>query len=231
MSNFLPVHTPTNQLSRLKGEVTLVSVWLWIGDTHITCVDILTHNPKNLVPLFTRPESGSKYSSNKNSLSVWSNHLSFVLSERPSHRGGGHDQTGVPPVLQQEWQAFIVLLVPILRPHALHGLPPLPLPSEFLPAGQGRGRCSVGLQFWPVGLKEPASPGEPDLHQSAEQRVQRLAPVEVWPVLQNLHPEDPAADARLSTEPGQVRRDQMLSVSESGCCHRPTLCVCVRQKE
>ncbi|KAI4820797.1 hypothetical protein KUCAC02_028764 [Chaenocephalus aceratus] len=55
------------------------------------------------------------------------------------------------------------------RTHALHGLPPFPLSKEFLPVRQGWGWAFLGLQFRPVGVKEPASPGKPDLHQPAEQ--------------------------------------------------------------
>ena len=133
----------------------------------------------------------------------------FVASKRPGDGGGGHDEAGVTAVLQQKWKTilfFIVFLLhPTSHPHALHGLPARSLLSEFLADGKGRRRGSVGLHFRPFGFEEPASPGEPDLHQPAEQRVQRLAFVEVWAVLQDLHPEDPAADARLSAEPRPVR--------------------------
>uniref|UniRef100_A0A3B5QC15 PR/SET domain 6 n=1 Tax=Xiphophorus maculatus TaxID=8083 RepID=A0A3B5QC15_XIPMA len=134
-------------------------------------------------------------------------HRSGRKPKRSSYSGGGHEQTGIPPVLQQKQQAilvFIVLLLPSGRAAALHGLPPRPLFPELLAAGQGWGRSSVGLWLRPAGLEEPAGSGEPDLHQPAEQRVQRLASVEVRPVLQDLHPEDPAADARLSAEPRQA---------------------------
>lgn len=126
--------------------------------------------------------------------------LLLFLSERSCHSDGSHEQTGVPAELQQKCQAVFLFVVFLCDPHPrpLHGLPPLPLLSEFLSAGQGW--SSVGLQFRSFGVQEPASPGEPDLHQPAEQRVQRLASVEVRAVLQDLHPEDPAADARLPTE-------------------------------
>lgn len=108
--------------------------------------------------------------------------MSFVFSKRPVHGGGGHDQTGVPPALQQERQSVLVLHT--LHLHAaLHGVRSVALLEEFLLVGQGWGGGPVGLWFHPIGVEEPAGPGEPDLHQPAEQRVQRLAPVEMWPVL------------------------------------------------
>lgn len=124
----------------------------------------------------------------------------FYHSKCPSYSSGGHDQTRVPPVIQQKQQTILLLILLHSSGHsvAIHGLPPLPLLPELLAAGQGRG--PVRLQLRPAGVKEPAGPGQPDLDQPAEQRVQRLASVEVWPVLQDLHPEDPAADARLSAE-------------------------------
>lgn len=101
--------------------------------------------------------------------------LLLFSSKCPSHSGGGHDQAGVPPILQQERQTVLLvflLLYPLHHPNALHGLPPLSLPQEFLPVGQGWGWASVGLELRPAGVKEPASPGESNLHQPAEQRVQ-----------------------------------------------------------
>lgn len=64
-----------------------------------------------------------------NKISVF---MFFVSSKRPRHGGGSHDQARVPPILQQERQTLLLIIFllfhPLLRPHALHGLPPLPLP-------------------------------------------------------------------------------------------------------
>lgn len=122
----------------------------------------------------------------------------FCGSERAVFCHGGNVASGLSPALQQEPQTLVFLAAAA----ALHGLPSSALLSELLSAGQERPRR---VQSEPDEREEPASAGQPDLHQPAELRVQRLASVEVWPVLQDLHAEDPAADARVHAEPRQVR--------------------------
>lgn len=88
---------------------------------------------------------------------------------------------------------------------ALHGVPSDGVRPKFLGGGQERRAVPVvRVLLRPAVLQEPKSPGQSHVHQPAEQRVQRLASVEVRPVLQDLHAEDPAADARLPAKPRQV---------------------------
>lgn len=121
----------------------------------------------------------------------------FCGSERAVYCHGGNVASGLSPALQQEPQTLVFLAAAA----ALHGLPSVALLSELLSAGQESRR----VQPEPDEREEPACAGQPDLHQPAELRLQRLASVEVWPVLQDLHAEDPAADARVHAEPRQVR--------------------------
>ncbi len=131
----------------------------------------------------------------------------FCGSERAVYCHRGHVASGLAPALQQEPQTLVFLAAPA----ALHGLPPVALLSELLSAGQE----SRGVQPESDEREEPACSGQPDLHQPAELWVQWLASVEVWPVLQDLHAEDPAADARVHAEPRQVRAHADLYIPES----------------